>query len=381
MKKQFVTIFPVAEDVHLVKDVGQIGHFMVIKGGYESTLVCYENGEYPNLQTEATGLNIEFIKPCGQKLFMEQAVLNYLDENSAKIDVLQLFHLTKETIYYGLHFKRLNPSGKLYLKMDVYNETLKNGIVYSKKALKNWYHKRKEKKFLRAVDVVSAENPISQTLLTELFPELKTKCIVLTNGVNGSFINTHFPVIRTQAEKENIILSVGRIGVKEKNYELMVEALLQTDLKDWRLILVGPVEVQFSEWLEKKLELQPEYRNKIELTGAVSDRKTLYEYYNQSKVFCLTSPFESFGIAYAEAMYFGNYIIGNDGHSSFDLLTDNCQLGRRVSKGNPDALAAAFEEAIADPGRLSTLQPQITARAKSHFTWENIIPQLIDRLQ
>ncbi|MFT7611159.1 MAG: glycosyltransferase involved in cell wall biosynthesis [Parvicellaceae bacterium] len=381
MKKRFVTIFPVAENVHLVKDVGQVGNFMSIIGGYESTLVCYKNSEaYPNLETETKNLKLEFLEPCGHKLFMEQAVLNYLNKNAKSIDVLHLFHLTKETIYYGLYFQKLNPKGKIFLKMDVYNETLQEGINYSKKALKNWYHKQKEKKFLKLVNVVTAENPISQKLLAELFPVLKNKCLVMTNGVNTDFLAAQFPSVKSHQEKENVLLSVGRIGVAEKNYKLMIEAVLKTELNDWKVVLVGPVEPEFQVWLDDRLKSNPAYQDKIELIGSVDDRKTLYSYYNRSKVFCLTSPFESFAIAYAEAMYFGNYIIGNDGHSSFDLLSDHERLGAKVPKDDVKALAIELEKTIKNQSQLKQLQPAIKARANSHFSWRNIIVDLVEKL-
>ena len=134
MQRRFVTVFPVTENVHLIKDVGQIPYTLHKHHGYDSTIVCYQNSEsYPNLDGEVEGLRISFLTQQGRKLFQERAVLNYLKEQAKNIDVLNLYHLTKETIYYGLYYKKLNPKGVLYVKMDVYNEMLEQGIVYSKK--------------------------------------------------------------------------------------------------------------------------------------------------------------------------------------------------------------------------------------------------------
>jgi len=128
------------------------------------------------------------------------------------------------------------------------------------------------------------------------------------------------------------------------------------------------------------LKLHPEHADKIELVGSVDDRKTLYEYYNRSKVFCLTSPFESFGIAYAEAMYFGNYIVGNDGHSSFDLLSNDGQLGSKVAKNNVEELIVELELMMNDQNKLELLQKQIEDRARTHFSWRIIIEDLLAEL-
>jgi len=145
MKPNFVTIFPVAQNVHLIKDIGQIGNALAEKGAYNSIFVCYKNSEnYDHLNTEAKHQKIEFLNRSGRFLFLEKAVLNYLKENADRIDVLHLFHLTKESIYYGLHYLKYNKNGKIYLKMDLWNDALEGKIIYSKKWIFQQFHKRKE---------------------------------------------------------------------------------------------------------------------------------------------------------------------------------------------------------------------------------------------
>ena len=158
--KNFTTIFPFTENVHLIKDVGQVANSIAATGNYEAKLVCFKNSEeYSFLTTEAKHLSIDFIESCGKKLFMEKAILNYIAKNAAKIDVIHFFHLTKETIYYALHYKKYNLKGKVYVKMDVDNELLEQEIKYSKKSIFNWYHKKKETRFLKTLTAISTENP------------------------------------------------------------------------------------------------------------------------------------------------------------------------------------------------------------------------------
>ena len=103
---------------------------------------------------------------------------------------------------------------------------------------------------------------------------------------------------------------------------MLLEAFGKANIKDWKLVFVGPIENEFDKRVERIIVKYPNLKNQIELVGNVEDREELYEYYNRSKICCLTSPFESFGITFIEAMYFGNYVIGTTGMSSFSYITN-----------------------------------------------------------
>ena len=269
-----------------------------------------------------------------------------------------------------------NKKGKIYLKMDVYNETLKQEIIYSKKWIFQKFHKLKEQSFLKKIAVVSAENPISLDLLKQRFPILENKAILVTNGINVDFISKAFPQPKSFEEKENIILSVGRIGAEEKNYKMLMDSILGCDLNDWKLVLVGPIENNFDSYVEQKIKEHPHLKGKIELVGNVEDRVALYQYYNRSKIFCLTSPFESFGIAFIEAMYFGNYIIGTDGMSSFDYISNDLELGSRVSVNDEEALTLQLNELIIHPEKMEETYSKVQQQVAEKFYWSEIIKNL-----
>lgn len=377
--KNFTTIFPFAENVHLIKDVGQVANSIAATGKYEARLVCFKNRtDYSFLRSEANFLKIDFIEPLGKELFKEKAVLKYIKDHATEIDVLHFFHLTKETIYYSLFYKKHNPRGKIYVKMDVYNEMLKKEIKYSKKSLFNWIHKRKESQFFKELTAISVENPIALELLKKKFPVLKEKAFLITNGVNDQYLSKQFPITKTFEEKENIILSVGRIGAKDKNSEMLLEAFVNSNLLDWKLMFVGPLENGFRERVEQVLLKKPLLKNQIELVGGVEDRVQLYEYYNRSKICCLTSPFESFGIAFIEAMYFGNYVIGTSGMSSLKYITNNFELGGVVADGK--ALAELLAKTTIDEVFLTQNYQKAKDRIVDKFYWSKIIASLLNKL-
>jgi glycosyltransferase involved in cell wall biosynthesis len=380
--KNFTTIFPFATNVHLIKDVGQLPNSIASKGEYETKLVCFKDDkQFSFLSSEANYLKIDFIEPSGKKLFMERAVLNYLKENALKIDVLHFFHLTKETIYYSLYYKKRNPNGKVYVKMDVYNEMLQDEIKYSKKRMFNWIHLRKQKHFFNSLTVISVENPIALELLKSKFPVLKDKTLLVTNGVNDEFLQNSFSVKKTFDEKENIILSVGRIGATDKNFEMLLNAFSNCNLQDWKLVFVGPIENDFDKKVESIIKANPLLKNKIELVGNIDNRVTLYDYYNNSKICCLTSPFESFGITFIEAMYFGNYVIGTKGMSSLKYITNDFELGGVVESNDEKALIDLLEKVTKDTTFMESNYHKAITQISDKFYWSKIVNPLLKKLE
>lgn len=381
MLNNFVTIFPTAQNVHLIKDVGQIGNGIAQQNNYSAKLVCYQNStDYSYLKTEAKNITLDFIKPNGRLLFLEKAVLKYIKNNAKNIDILNLYHLTKESVYYGLYYLLCNKKGKVYLKMDVYNEALTKKTIYSKNALFQKFHQIIEEWFLKKLTLVSVENPIALELIKEQYPVLQQKAILMTNGVNDVFLDKNFPTIKSFDEKENIILSVGRIGATDKNFEMLLTAFSKATLPNWKLIFVGAVANGFDAKVEQLVLEHPHLKNQIILTGNIENRKELYEYYNRSRICCLTSPFESFGITFIEAMYFGNYVIGTKGMSSFNYITNDLQLGASIEVNDENALVELLGQVTADENMLKTNYLKAQQRVKETFCWSKIITPLLQKL-
>ena len=381
MKTNFVTIFPYAENVHLIKDVGQVANAVAKSEQFDAKLVCYKNSEeYTLLARECPYLTIDFIEPQGKTLFLEKAVLNYLKQHAQNIDMLHLFHLTKESIYYGLYYKKLNPKGKIYLKMDVVNEMLESEIIYSKKKVFQWFHQRKAKQFLKQLTAISVENPTAVELIKTKFPELTDNVFLMPNGINCQFAATSFPIIKNYQEKENIILSVGRIGAADKNYVLLLEAFMQANLPNWKLILIGEVTPEFQKLVDGWMVHHPKLKDKIKLTGNIIDRKTLYEYYNRAKIFCLSSPKESFGIAFIEAMYFGNYLVGTTGMSSFKYISNNFKHGEVVVPNDTKKLSNVLEKITTNELLIENNISAAHQRVLDYFCWDKVIEPLLKRI-
>ena len=381
---RWLTFFPSIENVHLTKDVGLVPWYSR-HHGFEPVLTGrFPSDDYPALSGEVEGLNILKLpetdrppSPWPWFRYLDKGFVQMLRSESQNFDVLHLFHLTRDTIAYGALYKKMNPQGKLYVKLDAYNEHFTARKKYSKNVWKDRVLRKVEKSFLDRVDLVSIENRAGLELVKKSYPELREKLIYLPNGSNDLHLDEHFS--DGNSKKENIFLTVGRPGSHDKNYELLLRALPLIKWDDWRMIVVGPCTESFR--LEKKILLRehPELADKIEFTGAITDRFTLYELYSRAKVFFLPSFKESFGIAYAEALYFGCALVGHSEMSAYEDLCDGGKFGTYYISDDEYALARGLREA-AQLSASDGFVDEVRSHASQKFYWSQIVAQLIKGL-
>jgi GalNAc-alpha-(1->4)-GalNAc-alpha-(1->3)-diNAcBac-PP-undecaprenol alpha-1,4-N-acetyl-D-galactosaminyltransferase len=110
-------------------------------------------------------------------------------------------------------------------------------------------------------------------------------------------------------QKENIILSVGRL-VKTKHHDELIRIFAELDLIGWKLIIVGDDALkQDNNALLQQLINDLGMQDKVELAGK---RKDVEDYYNRAKIFAFTSSSEGFPNVIGEAMSAGLPVIAYD---------------------------------------------------------------------
>lgn len=379
-KPRFVTLFPETENFHLVKDVGQIPYFMYKTENYDGELVSYQNSsDYPYLNNEVNGLRLTFIPDKGRIFYFEKSLFHFLIKESKSIDVLHLFHFKREHIIYLLIYKLLNPRGKSYIKLDMDILFFKNynSFFFSHYQLKNYLLKILCKWIFRLTDLFSVETEDARNYLLTVYPQLKDKLICIPNGIDSEYFEREIKT-KTFAEKENIIITVGRIGTVQKNTELFLEALKITDLNDWKVHIIGPIEKDFQNYINRFYNENLELRNKIIFQGNITDRKELFEWYNRAKVFCLSSRWEGFPITFVEALHFGNYIVTSP-VSSAEHITNHGRYGTIA-----EAHAEEFSKALQNSMKAGFLNTERFKELRNHsidnYTWQGIIKKLSDKL-
>jgi glycosyltransferase involved in cell wall biosynthesis len=375
---RWVTYFPEIHNVHLSKDVGMLPHYMGMEAGVESSLVGhFPKAAYPALNQELKGLNIHPLGQGAKAVFLEKSFLRYLKAEAKKIDVLQLYHLSRDTIIYGLYYKRHHPEGKLYLKLDAYNTHLSTPKNYSRNKLKNAAMKIAERKFIKALHLVSIENTVGKALASNTYPDWAHKLIYLPNGTNDRYIDTHFAGL---PPKENLLLCVSRPGSADKNCELLIAALEHLHLpQGWRIEVVGPCSDEFLKKWRAAKQAFPETSALITFTGEVSDRLALYKRFARAAVFFLPSRFESFGIAYAEALYFGAVLAGHRGMFAYDDLSANGSFGTYYTDNAPQSFANALNEAVL-LSQKEGMADAVRKHGRAHFAWSHIVERLVEKL-
>lgn len=159
--------------------------------------------------------------------------------------------------------------------------------------------------------------------------------------------------MRTQRDKENIFLYVGRIGNYQKNTDMILDALSNLDMKDWKFYLIGPItdsfrtdtESSYKDTIDNFFKLHPEKKNNVIFTGPIYDTNMIFDYYNRAKVFVLTSRHESFANVLSEAAAFGCYFISTDVGGA-PIVTNNWKFGTKVEQEDSKGLANAMKRII-----------------------------------
>ena len=156
---------------------------------------------------------------------------------------------------------------------------------------------------------------------------------------------------KTFAEKENIMVCVGRIGNYQKNTEMLLEALHKVDLKDWKIYMIGPITNSFNlndggnfqKRIDDFFDECPQHRDKLIFTGMIYDQKTLFEYYNRAKILLMTSRHEGFANVYSQAAAMGCFIVSTDVGGA-DVCSNYWAFGEKLPQENSDALADVLEK-------------------------------------
>ncbi len=305
-------------------------------------------------------------------LWSEKEMGWWLIKNARRIDVLYLFWLNPRNALFARIYKLLNPKGVCYIKGDI--NTVAAPSSGWKQAVWEFLY--------RAVDVLSVETQDIYGKITAgiLGEHLKNHTVLMSNGFDIELFE-HMSIVRkAYAEKERLILTVGRIGSVHKNNEMMLEALDGMDMRGWHFWFVGPVEEKFKSYFEDFLQRNPEKREYVKLIGGIYDKKELWEVYNKAKIFVLTSSKECMAQVFSEALAFGNYIVTTDVQGSVEI-TDRQRLGRIVKLNDVHALREALQEVIQGTKDISALTAEAIRLSDEKYNWRSLTQPVAQRIK
>jgi len=378
----FYTLFPEYEDFHFWKDPGQIP-FRFSKLGYSSKIICRKNGDY----TETSKyLEIEYIPE--KKVFGKDiGLIYYLITTSKSIDILNVFHIHSwESLLAAFIYKSFNPRGFVYLKMDnchnsgIYNweKIFDNKLVPASfsavpKETLNWKIKSYLIKYLliKKIDLFSVEDDESKYYFENKYSFFKNKLIVAYNGHTMDLVSIDYK-FKSYEEKENLIITVGRLGTYQKNTYNLLEGFASTaNQHNWKLNLAGNIDPAFNNDIAKFFFKYPELKVRIRFLGNLK-KPELYDLYNSSKIFLLPSRFETFALVYAEAMYFGNAIVTTP-YTSIKKIVKEKQLGLLIDPEKPAEIGEAILELVNNSDKLKQMELNAKKFAEENLSWDIIV--------
>lgn len=322
-KKLLTLIWRRTNPMELGKDVVLLPYYLGQALDYRAEILCGYPDEINRLVRAEEKEGLKFVRRWITYNPIQRILVysKYLFQNSSRIDLLMCFHWRFETFAVVLLHRLFNWKGKIYVKLDT-----ATGIEWDL-SYRNFVGKIIRKKLyrlcLKKVDLFSCETMAGYRNLCankDFGMALQEKLVLMPNAFDESQFRRLGISERNHRQKENLIITVGRLGTEQKNTEMQLEALANVDLDGWKFCFIGPIEKNFHSYIDVFFHKYPEKKEQIEFVGPVYDKKLLWEYYNRAKVFVCTSRWESSGIVLNEAKRFRNYIVTTRVGEAEDLV-------------------------------------------------------------
>ena len=332
----------------LLKDCGLIPYLLHKNHGFRSVMVGLKvDDNYPYLEY-VHGLELDFLPED-----------TFVNAHAVDMDLLILYGAYPDYVPLVKHYKHVRPDGKIYLATDM-NIAWADRLPHEEPAYK---------KFLHTCDVIAASSRATQRYLS-------AKWSVPVELIRNGWYN-FFDVDFNGVRKENVILTVGRIGSTQKQNHVLLEAFAKVagDLPDWNVHLVGNIDDSFKPYIEKYFATYPNLRGRVEFTGLIEDKAALMDEYKRAKIFCLTSTFEGAPNVAAEALFAGDYMITSAVDAQGDI-TDDGKCGKVFPIGNVDALAKIFLETCRDDKLIRDGGRNASTYAREQFDANKIVARL-----
>lgn len=324
-------------NVELVKECIIIPYLLYKYYGYEVTIVGKAPPDIPpgnydesdaDYLSETTYSYYKYVKGLKLKLLEagdEEAFSLYLEENSRDIDIYYMRGPYEVNMFCAPLYKKLRPDGMAFCALDANSGWMDRIYWYNPIFLK----------FMNSCDVISTSCTRMADFLSIKWP-WKVHSII-----NGFYDLSKEQRGRVSFEgRENIILTVGRLGTYQKATEVLMEAFAKAaySIPDWKLYLAGSIEPLFETYIERFKDEHSDIMERIVFTGTIKDRDELAALYNRSKVYALTSTMEG-GTNNATAEALGRGLIPVTSRiDAYEDITDKGRLGRNFEIGDTEAL-------------------------------------------
>lgn len=358
---RLVALFPECRNIELVKDICQIPYILGSEHQDIETAIVVSN------RLDMNGINFQYVKGLSfihtPMLFNNKDISGawYLVNHAKEIDWLTIYHCGRASFYEAMIYKRLNPKGKVYLKLDM-------DLCSCEKFDNDKWERKLFQKNVDLVDLITVE---TQLVKDRIQKYASKEIYVVTDGYCKALREPN--ILR---EREDAFVTVGRLGTKQKATEVLMEAFAKSSAKHtWSLKLIGSIENEFNSVIDSFFERNPELKSRVTFLGEIAGREDLYNEYSKVKVFVLPSRWESFGIVGAEALACGCKLILTDQVAPYKEMTNYGKYGQIVTADDIDALAEAMV-LMTKQDYSSMVSCELSKYANEKFSWSVLCNQL-----
>jgi GalNAc-alpha-(1->4)-GalNAc-alpha-(1->3)-diNAcBac-PP-undecaprenol alpha-1,4-N-acetyl-D-galactosaminyltransferase len=327
--------------------------------GYRAVIVTAKKEEYTYLDL-LKGLELNILETPKDINEWVQMCCSHISKHYEEIDVLFCFGAYASHSPMVQLYKQLRPDGKVILKLDA-NIFWADRIPFTDPSFQT---------FLSNCNVITVENKRLKKYLSQKWPY---RIDYISNGSDESTTSAR----NNYSDKENVILTVGRIGTQQKANEILMEAfrIVADSLPQWKVKLIGSIEESFKPYIEQFFLKHPHLHDRIIFTGKILDKDVLEDEYRKAKIFALTSIFEGFPNVWVEAARNGCCIVSSEIDAAGDM-TNWGQCGRSFEINNVMQLAQILLEICPNDDYLSRVCCDIQEYKDRFFTYQKFVHKL-----
>lgn len=351
-------------------------NYLVNKCGYEITFITYEQGNHPmayylderikviDLNTRFFPLNklnpaMRIIAKSRQKRKLKSKLQDVLSVVNPDFVVLTTYDFDKFGSILTLPYRFVIESHICI--SDIRQELRQNNFIL--KFLARHLDSIHFKTMNKAHALVSLTNADK----TDWEQYVNIPVFVIPNLV------TRYPNdISCYSERPNRIICVGRL-TRQKGFDYLIKAwaLLANKYSGWKIDIFGTGDLE--DYLIQMI-------NDYNLKQSIRINKpthNIFEEYNQSSIFILSSRYEGFGLVLIEAMSCGIPCISFDcPHGPSDIIT-NGEDGVLIPVGDIKKLAKSIEWMIVHKEERERMSQNARKKARKYLA-NNIMPQWIE---
>lgn len=354
------------------KDMGMTLYTLGSNYGWSSQYGCFGVNDKKWSEDFLKHVDITII---GSKIDYKGSVEDtklFIRNNAKNYDVIMFFNYGSTVYKLAKLCKKINPNITVYSKLDMGQGGFSH---FSPKRNFSNLRSRFEAFKSRYIDFFTVETKEYYNTLKDT-PMFKDRIYYLPNGVSTLGIDDTTVNIE---QKENIVITVGRLGIYEKNTELFLDSILEIpdNLRNqWKFYFVGPQTEEFSQYIAKFIEDNPMLASNIVQLGNITDRNELSDLQKKSKIICMPSRTEGACIATLEGMYFGCVpIISRYSYFVRDT-TNNETIGKVVDDYTSSGFAKAMVEYMEDEVLIKAELEKAISYARDTFDYKTIGAEL-----